>query len=144
MKRFEFRLAKVRDFRCQQLDLEEAALEKLHSELRALDAEVSRLDKESERTRASLMVTTSVEAGELVAADRYLRHMAAARKRQAEKAVDCQGRIRTRLAAVVEARRHVRLMEKLEEQQRCDWTAEADREQENLSSELYLARWKNP
>jgi hypothetical protein len=41
----------------------------------------------------------------------------------------------------VEARRRVRLLEKLEEKQLRLWKEDADREQENLSAELYLAKW---
>jgi flagellar export protein FliJ len=142
MKRFDFPLARVRDYRRQQLEIEEAKLQKLRAERLKLEAESSLLEKEAACTRSSLMVTTSAEAMHLVAADRYLRHLAAAQKRQAEKLADWQARARKQDAAVVEARRGVRLMEKLEEKQLLKWKAEADREQENLSSELYLARWK--
>jgi hypothetical protein len=43
---------------------------------------------------------------------------------------------------MVEARRRVRLLEKLEQKQLRLWKEEANRQQENLSAELYLARWK--
>jgi hypothetical protein len=43
---------------------------------------------------------------------------------------------------VAEARRRVRLIEKLEDRRFRQWQANADREEENLSAELYLARWK--
>ncbi len=119
-------------------------LEKLHAERQQLDSESSRLDAEAARTRSSLMVTTSVEARELVAADRYLRHLQTVQKRHAAKLNDWQTRASKQRQTLVEARRRVRLLEKLEEQQLRDWKTEADREQENLSSELYLARWKRP
>jgi flagellar export protein FliJ len=142
VKRFEFRLARVRDFRRQQLEVEEAKLEVLLAERKQLDAESQRLDSEASGTRQSLMVTGSVEARELIAADRYLRHLAEAAKRQAVKMADWQERARKQEEAMVAARRRVRLLEKLEDKQFRLWTAEADREQENLSAELYLARWK--
>jgi flagellar export protein FliJ len=132
------------NYRRQRLELEEAALDKLSSELRSLEADSARLDHETGRTRGLLMVTTSVDGRELVEADRYLRHLADARKRNTERVSDCRARIRKQREVVVEARRRLRLLEQLEERQRRDWTAESDREQENLSSELYLARWKNP
>jgi flagellar export protein FliJ len=77
-----------------------------------------------------------------VAADHYLHSLAAARKRQAPKLADWQARTSKQQQAMVEARRRVRLLEKLEEKQLRLWKEEADREQDNLSSELYLARWK--
>ena len=142
MKRFEFRLARVRDFRRQQLETEEARLDVLRQERQQLEAESLRLENEATGTRNSLMVTGSVEAQELVAADHYLHSLAAARKRQAAKLADWQVRTSKQQQAMVEARRRVRLLEKLEEKQLRLWKDEADREQENLSSELYLARWK--
>jgi flagellar export protein FliJ len=143
VKRFEFRLARVRDFRRQQLEAEEAKLEMLRAERQKLEEESLRLENEATGTRKSLMVTGSVEAQDLVAADRYLRYLATEMKRQAAKMADWQERTAKQQQAMVEARRRVRLLEKLEEKQLRLWKEEADREQENLSAELYLARWKN-
>jgi flagellar export protein FliJ len=141
MKRFEFRLARVRDFRRQQLEEEEAKLEVLRAERRQLEAESLRLENEAAGIRNSLMVTGSVEAQDLVAADRYLHYLAMEGKRQAAKMADWQERTAKQQQAMVEARRRVRLLEMLEEKQLRLWKEEADREQENLSAELYLARW---
>jgi len=142
MKRFQFRLARVRDFRRQQLEVEEAKLEVLRAERQQIEEESLRLENEATGTRNSLMVIGSVEAQDLVAADRYLRFLAIEMKRQAAKMADWQGRTAKQQQAMVEARRRVRLLEKLEEKQLRLWKEEADREQENLSAELYLARWK--
>lgn len=142
MKRFEFRLARVRDFRRQQLEAEEAKLEMLRAERQKLEEESLRLENEATGTRNSLMVTGSVEAQDLVAADRYLRYLATEVKRQAAKMADWQERTAKQQQAMVEARRRVRLLEKLEQKQLRLWKEEADREQENLSAELFLARWK--
>ena len=142
MKRFHFALSHVLGFRRRQLDFEEAKLEALASERSALDAESSRLDGEAAETRRSLMVTGSAAAQDLVAADLYLRHLAAEKTRQAARLADWQARANKQQQAVVEARRRVRLIEKLEERQFQEWKAAADREQENLASELYLAKWK--
>jgi flagellar export protein FliJ len=141
MKRFEFTLLRVRDFRRQQLEVEEARLQALAVERTALDAMAERLRNETSQIRQSLMVTESAEAQELVAADRYLRGLQQTAKRHADKMADCQARIQKQRERMVEARRRVRLMEKLEAKQLGAWKAAADREQENLSSELYLARW---
>jgi flagellar export protein FliJ len=141
VKRFEFRLARVRDFRRRQLDIEDAKIEVLRVERRQLDAESLRLKNEVAGTRNSLMVTGSVDAQELVAADHYLHSLAIEGKRQAVKLADWQQRTAKQQQVMVEARRRLRLLEKLEEKQLRLWKEEADREQENLSAELYLARW---
>ena len=141
MKRFEFRLARVRDFRRRQLEMEEAKLDALRAERQQIEAESLRLENEVAGTRISLMVTGSVEAQELVAADQYLHSLAIERKRQAAKLADWEQRTVKQQQAMVEARRGLRLLEKLEEKQLRLWKEEADREQENLSAELYLVRW---
>ena len=142
MKRFEFKLARVRDFRRQQLEVEEAKLEVLRAERQALEAGSLRLVNEAAETRNALRATRPVEAQELVAADRYLHYLAAEEKRQAAKMAEWQQRTATQQQAMLEARRRLRLLEKLEEKQLRMWKEEVDREQENLSAELYLARWK--
>jgi flagellar protein FliJ len=142
MKRFEFTLARVRDFRRQQLEMEQGKLEMLRAERQQIDAESMRLENEVAATRKSMMVTGSVEAQELVAADHYLHSLAVAGKRQTAKLADWQQRTAKQEGAMLEARRRVRLLEKLEEKQLRLWKEQADREQENLSAELYLARWK--
>ena len=142
MQRFHFALARVLDFRRRQLELEEAKFEALHSERRALESESVRLEGEARETRRSLMVTGFAESQDLVAADLYLRHLSEETRRHASRVAEWQARASKQQQAVVEARRRVRLIEKLEERQLRDWKAAADREQENLASELYLARWK--
>ena len=142
MNRFQFPLEKVRDFRQQQLEVEEAKLEALHTERQALAAESAHLERETDQTRLSLMVTGVAEAQDLVASDLYLRHLSAAKKRLAARLADWQARADKQQQAIVEARRRVRLLEKLEARKRQEWQAGVNREQENLASELYLARWK--
>jgi flagellar export protein FliJ len=144
VKRFTFTLARVRDFRRQQLEIEEAKLQKLLVERHELEAESSRLQGETSRTRTSLMVTRSAEAQELVAADLYLQRLGIAQKSLAGKIADWQARARQQQSAIVEARRRVRLLEKLEKKQLTAWKQAADRTQENLSAELFRARWKKP
>src|SRR2546422_1220826 len=142
MTRFHFPLAKVRDFRQRQLEMEEAKLEALHAERQALAAESAHLEKETEQTRLSLMVTGVAEAQELVASDLYLRHLSAGKKRLAARLEDWQARADKQQQAIVEARRRVRLLEKLQERKLREWQVGADREREDLASGLYLAKWK--
>lgn len=141
MRRFQFTLAQVLVFRRRQLEVEESKLEKLLAERASLDAESARLAGEERQTRGSLMVADSAEARELETADLYLRHIVSARKKLAEKGAEWQTRFRDQQSAILEARRRLKLMEKLEEKQFREWSAAAAREQENLASELFLARW---
>jgi flagellar biosynthesis chaperone FliJ len=121
--------------------MEEAKLDVLRAERRQIEEESLRLENEVAGTRNSLMVTGWVDAQELVAADQYLHFLALEGKRQAAEMADWQQRTARQQQAMVEARRRLRLLEKLEEKQLSSWKEEADREQENLAAELYLARW---
>jgi hypothetical protein len=42
---------------------------------------------------------------------------------------------------MLEARRRCRLLERLKEHRLTEWTAERDREVEEIAAESYLARW---
>jgi flagellar export protein FliJ len=139
LKRFEFRLARVRDLRKQQMELEEAKLESLMAERAAMEAELARIGSESGEIRAAMLAGGG--SLELRAADRYLGRLALERKAQEGRIAEWQQRAVRQRAAVVEARRRLKLLELLEAKRLAEWKAEADREQENLSAELYLARW---
>src|SRR4051794_15200726 len=128
MKRFEFPLARVRDYRREQLDAEEAKLQVLFAERHALEAESGRLASEALETRHSLMVTGSAESRDLAAMDAYVRHLEVVKKRHALKLIEWQVRAAKQQQAVVEAKRRVRLMEKLEQRRYREWKHALDRE----------------
>jgi flagellar export protein FliJ len=138
VKRFEFRLARVRDLRKQQLEVEEAKLESLMAERAALVSELGRIEGEAAETRGTMRGGGA--ALELLAADRYLRHLAARRRQQEGRIAEWHRRAAAQREAVVGARRRLKLLESLEAKRLAEWKAEADREQESLSAELYLAR----
>ena len=142
MKRFEFHLAKVRDYRRQRLEMEEAKLQPIFAQRQALESESARLDREAVETRKSLLTTVSAQSQDLAAMDLYLRHLGVTKKKHSVKVEDCRIKLGEQQKMIVEARRAVRLMEILEERQHREWRTSVDREQENLSSELYVARWK--
>src|SRR5438128_706061 len=123
MKRFHFALAGVLNLRRQQLDTEQVKLEALHAEQNTLELESARLERETTETRRLLMVTGSAEAQELAASDLYLRRLSAEKRRHTGKIADWQTRANRQEQALVEARRCVRLIEKLEERELRAWKA---------------------
>ena len=122
--------------------MQEARLEALQVEGRTLEAESRRLETETQETRAALMITESANSQGLAACDRYLRHLDREKKRQTPKLADWRSRAAVQQKATVEARRQVRLLERLKERRLREWKTAASSEDENLSAELYLARWK--
>jgi flagellar export protein FliJ len=144
MERFRFSLARVLDWRRQQQQCEEEALAALLAERHALDQARQDVDREASRLRAEPREDGSHLAAELAAAAGYrqvLRRKAAQLLRESEQ---CAARIAAQRARLLEARRRVRLLERLEAAQRRQWETALSREQETLATDLYLARWRRP
>ncbi len=62
-------------------------------------------------------------------------------KELALKRLECQKELAAQQAALVEARRRCRLLERLKERRATEWRSAADRELEELASDSYLAQW---
>lgn len=141
MRSFSFPLEKVLEWRRTQLEIEEA---KFKSESAAL-AELDRLRAECEASgiKAELQVREwdPVTGRDLAAlGDFRLRvkareaEIALLRAAQFEK-LTAQG------AAMLEARRRCRLLERLKERRIGEWRRAENRELEELASESYIAGW---
>lgn len=141
MHRFRFRLEKVRQWRQVELDLEEAALRRLLSELRALQAGLARVEADRGEAERALLRAEVVEAQELAALDAYRFHLTRERERIEKQIRECEGRIAAEQQRVLEARRKLRLLERLKERRRADWETETAREVEKLAGEVFLANW---
>ena len=59
----------------------------------------------------------------------------------AAKRVECQKELAARQAALLEARRRCRLLERLKERRWAEWQLARDRDLEELASDSYLAQW---
>jgi hypothetical protein len=141
MRRFKFRLETVLGWRRLHLELEETKLQRLFEELRQLDLAEDRLDAEKAEADRAVLYSASVEAQDLAALDRHRLHVAREKERLRKERADCRRRITAQQQQVVKAERDVRLLEKLRERRLAEWQTAADREQEALASELFLARW---
>jgi hypothetical protein len=141
MRSFQFRLETVLGWRRLHLDLEETRLQRLFEELRQVDLAEDRLDAEKAEADRAVLYSASVEAQELAALDRHRLHVARVKERLRQERADCQRRIAAQREQVLKAERDVRLLEKLRERRLVEWQTAADREQEALASELFLARW---
>lgn len=144
MEPYRFSLARVLDWRRRQQQIEEEALAALLAERHALDRARLDAEREASRLRAEPREDGSHVASELAAAADYrqvLRRRSAQLLRQREQ---CGSRIAAQRERLLEARRRVRLLERLEAAQRRQWEAAFAREQETLATDLYLARWRRP
>jgi flagellar export protein FliJ len=140
MTRFRFSLERVLELRRTQLKVEEVRLGQTEAALAELDGTRAEID------RAALRAETEVRAGEIAGFD--LAALAAYRHRARERSQEIAGKRAARereleglRTSAMEARRRVRLLERLRERRHAEWQAAAGKELEEMASESYLARW---
>jgi chromosome segregation ATPase len=140
MKRFRFRLEQVRRWRQNQAELEEMRLERLHNELRDLEAGQREIAAAAERSRRTVLAQSAVtaeELGSLESLHEYAKHEI---RRLAGKAKEVRARVDEQRKRVLEARRRFELLDGLHDKALAGWTAEWDKEQEELGAELFLSK----
>ena len=140
MQRFRFRLANVLGWRILQLEIEEGKLEALFSERRRRQEEITGIG-EQRRNADRLLRSDSVEGQQLAALDVHRHALVRLAARLRTQAEDCDRRIAAQQLKVLEAERRVQLLDRLKERRLSEWQLEADREQETLASETFLAKW---
>lgn len=140
MKRFEFPLQRVADWREKQLVLEEVKLERLNAELRILDARRTALDTQQAASDRAVLQARTVASEELHRLDDFRRYaknqrsLIAGQRTQAERKIDEQ---RTTL---LEARRNLELLRRLHSKRLAGWKLEFNRELEQQAAEAHLSR----
>ncbi|MGH9721621.1 MAG: hypothetical protein ACRD8O_15545 [Bryobacteraceae bacterium] len=144
MRKFQFELSRILDWRRRQLEVEETKLAPLLAEQRAIETERAATEREETEANVAIATVHSTTGEELAAFDAYRLYLKDVRKRIESRLANCANSIEKQRQAIVTARRQVRLLERLKERRRNEWQAAADREQENLAAELYLARWRQP
>lgn len=141
MKRFEFRLQKVMEWREKQLELEDARLKQHVAGIASLDQARAGLESEGLQAEVQLRSSASVSGQDLAALAGFRQHIRmrgiqlAAQRAEAQKQLEAQQRV------MLEARRRCRLLERLKERRLSEWQAACDRELDALASESFLARW---
>jgi hypothetical protein len=141
VKKFAFRLDRVLAWRKTQEQLEEAKLEKLHAEARALEFRRKTLDRERGHAAAAVTRAGTVTGFDLAALDAYRRSAANQASRLAASRLELDGRIAAQLQEVAGRRRDVRLIERLREQKFETWRKEFLREVEREAQETHLAKF---
>jgi flagellar export protein FliJ len=140
VKRFEFRLQSVLNWRSRQLEIQESRLQALLGELAGLDAALGRIDAETRE--AEREAVASGDSQELASLDRFRARQRRERERVLAQRAACERRIREQRERVVEARRGVRLLERLRDRKLADWHATAAKELETVAAESFLSRWQ--
>ncbi len=141
MKAFRFRLEKVLHWRHTQLTIEQQKLKDSVQRLAAIQAEMAKLAEQrnfaEDQTRRASLVTGS----DLKSLSVYEIHLQYKEREAAARQRECEQQILHQSERVREARRNQMLIEMLKAKRLAAWKYEADREQENLNAEVFLARW---
>ena len=144
MKRFEFPLERVRQYRKLQLDTEQTRLEQLLARLGAVDSMIADLHRQEVQVLADSRAVRSRGGPEAVADalhhSRFQEYLNRMRRMLAEQRTQAEQALQRQRLILLEARRHYEILNRAREASRTTWNAEFAREQENLASELFLAK----
>lgn len=142
MSTFRFTLARVLSWRETELSIEEAALERLRSELRTLKDQLEELLSSEAKELELIQFARSLRGGDLAGIAQTRTWLAQQKQRIESQIADCIGRIESQTATLMEARRKVRLLERLRERRQAAWLHEENRMLEELAAESALGKWR--
>ncbi len=141
MTTFRFPLEKVLRWRHTQLELEEAQFRRQAAELANLDRALAEIEASALSAEMELRGQEVVTGRDLATLGGYRLAVKELERQISRQREDCRKLVAERQAAMMEARRRFRLLEKLKERRLGEWEKERDREMEEIASESFLARW---
>ena len=138
MKKFQFTLQKLMDFRQQELDRQKNTLSVLQAELQRIYEEKDELSRKVEEFSAELeeVCRSGAQAYEISVRKRYIVSLQQEIHAREISAAQKQEEVNRQLGVVVEATKDVRTLEKLEEKQLEDYKAAAVKENEQFIEEF--------
>jgi len=140
MKTFSFSLDKVLAWKRTQQRLEEMKQERIHGELRSIDARRAALAEE--KTAAErLSAAGGITGPELAALDRFRKHLGAEQARLANMRQGAEKRLSEQMNVVMVKRRDVMLLEKVRQHRLDEWNRQAAREMDLQAEESALYKW---
>jgi hypothetical protein len=142
LSRFRFSLDRVLSWRQTNLSIEEADLSRLRQQMIAIEMAVSNLADRSDREAEALRARKVFTGDDVMDLARTREWISKEGIRLHSAMADCTRAIERRTAAVTEARRQVRLLEKLRDRRQAGWRAETDRQLEELAGESAVAGWR--
>lgn len=141
MKRFEFPLQRVLDLRNTQLALEESRVRQQSAALADLDRQRAQAQASARSAEEDVRSSPTVEGQDLAALGEYRVRMQARERQIVQQRVEAEKKLAELQAAMTEARRRCRLLERLKERKKEEWQAARDKELEELASDAFLAGW---
>lgn len=144
MTTFRFALQKILDWRRTQLEVEEVKFRRAAEAVAAVDR--ARAEVQAAAVAAELEVRgwDQVAGRDLHALGDYRLHVHSQEQALDARRAECVRNAAAQEAAMLEARRRCRLLERLRERRWAEWKAAEERELDGLASESYLAQWRTP
>jgi len=142
MRSFRFSLEKVLSWRRTELQAEEARLAALFAQRTRLDAARAEIRAVRDRAGSRMLEAGPIDGVELASLSGYLRRLEKELIALDRQRAQSGEEILKQRARVVDAHRRVRLLEKLKDRRLGEWRLDWQRENENLASESFLARWR--
>lgn len=138
MKKFQFSLQKLMDFREQELDRQKNTLSMLQADLRliqeAREVLLDKVDEQSEQLERVCRLGSS--ASDIAMRKRYIVTLQQEIHLKEQQALQKQQEIEQQLGVVVEATKDVKTLEKLEEKQLEEYNHQAGKENEQFIEEF--------
>jgi hypothetical protein len=141
VKKFAFRLDRVLAWRRAQEHVAEAMLERLHTDVRALEFQQRTLGDECSRAVTAVTGARAITGSDLAALDAYRRSATAQASRLAASRLELDGRIAAQVQEVANRSRDVRLIERLREQKFQKWRLGFLTEIERQAEETHSAKF---
>ncbi len=140
MKRFDFPLERVLRWRQEQAALEELKLRQLRVDLGRLAAARHKIEADAAESHRYVFSQAGIDAALLKSLDSYRQHSAVQIRSIESRERQWEAKIVEQLSRVMEARRKSELLERLRRDSLQRWRAAANKEQEDLAAELFLAK----
>ncbi len=138
MKKFQFTLQKLMDFREQELDRQKNTLNALRGELNKIESTVADLRRKvyAESMELERICSEGAQIYEISVRKRYIVTLQQEIHLREAQAVEKKKEIDAQLSVVVEATKDVKTLEKLEEKQLEDYKALENKENEQFIEEF--------
>lgn len=141
MRSFHFPLEKALDWRRLQLELEESRCKQEAAALAGLDRHRAEIEAAGIRSEIQVREWKPIGSGDLSALGNFRLHVKAQEAAIARRRTEAAQKLAVQQTVMLEARRRCRLLERLRERRLKEWTAERDKELDEIAAESYLARW---
>lgn len=141
MRKFEFRLGRVLEWRKRQAELEEIKLTQLMAEAQRLEAALRELEETRTMSQRAIVSSPSPATEDFWMLRDYLSGAKRQKQVLTQQIADQMRRVEAQRLLTMAARQRREALEKLRQNRYDDWRREAEKEMESMASEAFLARW---